>query len=633
MTLAGSAAAQTAGPWGQCGGLGYSGPTECPSGWYCAYQNDWYSQCLEGAASTSTSASSATTALSTSSSLTSASSTTTSAAPTGTGTTCPGSFDKMSAEDWVAAINPGWNVGNTLDAVPDEGSWNNPPVVASTFDVIKAAGFKSVRIPVTYAYHFDTEAPDYIINADWLNRVSEVVDMATDRGLYVLTNVHHDSWIWADATSGADKDVIREKFYRTWLQIGEKLACKSSMVGFESINEPLAETAEDGAFINELNAIFLRALEETGGFNTDRVVTLVGGFMDPAKTSQWFEPPETILNPWALQYHYYSPYDFIFSAWGKTTWGSAEEAATLEAELDLVPSNFSVPLVLGEFDASFMNTEAAARWKWFDAVGRAAAQSNTALMLWDNGVDNLNRETEKWRDLTAIEIMIATINGEANSLPDATTDTQATEQESSAYVFHKYGDAAPDSYELTFTMNGNSLVSITTSNGTPLSSPADYSISGGTITLTGSFLAKHLSATAAPGVKETLTFTFSEGASPEIQIVVWDIWDFEFTTADASESAGADIQIPVKVKGIERLAAVKMAYEDGTFMFDDWTQWLGPLQQGRATFNSQWYYEYDIVWIRQAVIDAVVSRGQGALITFEFFPRVEGNALNFTLTV
>ncbi|KAK3197283.1 hypothetical protein GRF29_1536g1225318 [Pseudopithomyces chartarum] len=32
--------------WGQCGGLNYSGPTECVAGSKCVKGNDWYSQCL-----------------------------------------------------------------------------------------------------------------------------------------------------------------------------------------------------------------------------------------------------------------------------------------------------------------------------------------------------------------------------------------------------------------------------------------------------------------------------------------------------------------------------------------------------------------------------------------------------------
>jgi hypothetical protein len=44
---------------------------------------------------------------------------------------------------------------------------------------------------VTYTDHYVSSSPDWTINATWLQRVSDVVDMATSRGLYVITNMHH----------------------------------------------------------------------------------------------------------------------------------------------------------------------------------------------------------------------------------------------------------------------------------------------------------------------------------------------------------------------------------------------------------------------------------------------------------
>ncbi|THV02637.1 hypothetical protein K435DRAFT_749004 [Dendrothele bispora CBS 962.96] len=44
--------AQTAPQYGQCGGIGWTGVTECPSGWACSVVNPYYSQCLQGAATT-----------------------------------------------------------------------------------------------------------------------------------------------------------------------------------------------------------------------------------------------------------------------------------------------------------------------------------------------------------------------------------------------------------------------------------------------------------------------------------------------------------------------------------------------------------------------------------------------------
>jgi|GEM_PF-4451218 len=34
--------------YGQCGGIGYTGPTECVSGFTCTVANAYYSQCLPG---------------------------------------------------------------------------------------------------------------------------------------------------------------------------------------------------------------------------------------------------------------------------------------------------------------------------------------------------------------------------------------------------------------------------------------------------------------------------------------------------------------------------------------------------------------------------------------------------------
>jgi endoglucanase len=117
-----------------------------------------------------------------------------------------------------------------------------------------------------------------------------------------------DSWIWADVTqAGANLTMIEEKFYRAWYQIGQTLACKSSAVAFEPINEPPANTAADGAEINKLNGLFLQALKDSGGFNAERVVTLTGGGMDITKTTEWFVAPTGYTNPWGIQFHYYSP--------------------------------------------------------------------------------------------------------------------------------------------------------------------------------------------------------------------------------------------------------------------------------------------------------------------------------------
>ncbi|OAA65367.1 Glycoside hydrolase, subgroup, catalytic core [Niveomyces insectorum RCEF 264] len=470
---------------------------------------------------------------------------------------------------------------------------------------------------VTYADHYTDGSPSWNINATWLKRVSEVIDMATSRGFYVVTNMHHDSWKWADVTkSNANISMIQEKFYASWLQIGRALACKPSTVAFEPLNEPPADTAEDGAQINKLNSLFLRAMSRTGGYNSQRVVTLVGGGEDAVKTANWFVRPRNISNPWAIQYHYYSPSqdNFIFSAWGKTIWGSDADKAALASDLGMIRGNFSdVPLLIGEYGASPTNCEAAARWRYTDYLVRTARALNTTTMLWDNGADDLDRPSRRWRDATEVEIIRSASAGAINSLPDSTTDDASATQFSSAFVFHRVGEAV-DEQRLPFLWNGNTLTAISVlSNDAQnagdgqktLRTSEDYTVAAANVTFSKHFLSSLVSSDAAPGIKANLRLDFSSGAALNLTVVQWDTP--RFSSVKSKAVSGADLHIPVQYNGLHKVAAVKLVSSNGTYLIDDWTQYLGPFQQGRITYNNQWDFDEDNVIIKAAAVDAVIA--------------------------
>ncbi|KAF2090136.1 glycoside hydrolase family 5 protein [Saccharata proteae CBS 121410] len=545
---------------------------------------------------------------------------------------CSDSFSPISASEFAAALNPGWNLGNTLDAVKTEGDWNNAPVVASTFDDVQAAGFKSVRLPVTWAYHFTSESPDWTVNSTWLQRVSDVVDMVITRGLHAIVNVHHDSWIWADfSASDANITMIEEKFYRLWYQIGTELGCKSSLLAFEPLNEPVGTTETQAAELNKLNNIFLQAINDAGGFNAERVVTLVGLGEDSIKTSEWFEPPNaSFSNPWAIQFHYYSPYDFISSAWGKTIWGSDADKSALSTDFSLIRNNFSdIPLVIGEWAASPVATETAARWKYFDYLVRAAAEYDIATILWDNGNDFLDRTANTWRDQTALDIYMAAVDGEINSLPDSTEDSSATSQWTSAYLFHQAGTDVVDQ-SLPFLFNGNTLTGATVGD-TALAANTDYSVSGSNITFRASFLSNYFSPQATTGIKANLTLSFTAGADLELKLVQWDTP--VLSTSSSAAVADTDLSIPITWNGIAIPATVRALESDGTYLVDSFTVYYGPLQQARTTYSSQWNWDDSHVIITSAAIDAVISAGKDTTFTIETYPRVAGNSVNYTVTM
>lgn len=273
----------------------------------------------------------------------------------------------------------------------------------------------------------------------------------------------------------------------------------------------------------------------------------------------------------------------LTSSRGKTIWGSDSDKSALSTDFQLLRNNFSdVPIILGEYDASPTNTEPAARWKYVDQLVRSASKLNYALVLWDNGLDHLDRDPKTWRDPNSISMITKSISDTSNSLPDSTEETSVTTQSSSAYIFHQHGTTVKDQ-SLPFIFNGNTLSSITDSTGSKLTSGTDYSVSGSNIIFKASYLSKHFSDSTSPGVITSLTLKFSGGdSSPTVQLVEWTTPTLSSKTAVASAVSGSDLSIPITWGGLKTVAAVKAVTSSGQYLVDDFTQWFGPLQEGRA---------------------------------------------------
>ena len=98
---------------------------------------------------------------------------------------------------------PGWNLGNTLEGgdsknlwknagIETETVWQNAKTTQALIDAVKAAGFKSVRIPCSWVMGHITDAEKCTIDPAWMKRVKEVVDYCIKDGLYVILNQHWD---------------------------------------------------------------------------------------------------------------------------------------------------------------------------------------------------------------------------------------------------------------------------------------------------------------------------------------------------------------------------------------------------------------------------------------------------------
>ena len=49
------------------------------------------------------------------------------------------------------------------------------------------------------------------------------------------------------------------------------------------------------------------------------------------------------------------------------------------------------------------------------------------------------------------------------------------------------------------------------------------------------------------------------------------------------------------------------------------------------TYNNHYGWTADTVVLKKSVVDMVASKRKKAIFTFDFFPRVPGNSLNYTL--
>lgn len=190
--------------------------------------------------------------------------------------------------EFARNLGTGWNLGNTLDAcrkgstekagLESETFWGNPVTTKEMIDLVKAAGFKTVRIPITWAQHLND---DYTIDEAWLDRVNEIVDYVIAGGMYAIINIHHDDAFWL-ITDYEHEEKAEEVITEIWAQVSERFKDYDERLVFETMNEPRVTgveaewsgTEEYRDVVNRLNFAALETIRNSGGNNAERFVML-----------------------------------------------------------------------------------------------------------------------------------------------------------------------------------------------------------------------------------------------------------------------------------------------------------------------------------------------------------------------
>ena len=340
----------------------------------------------------------------------------------------------LTPEEVFRAMAPGWNLGNQMDAINNHVSgetvWGNDKCTQETMDGVKAAGFKAVRICVTWEGHIGP-APYYKIEDKWLDRVAEIVGYAEKAGLVAIVNTHHDESEWQDIAKAYNNTVqnekVKDELFCLWTQIAQRFADKGEWLVFESLNE-----IQDGGWgwspafradpqaqykvLNEWNQTFVDAVRSAGGNNATRWLGIPGYAANPGFTIAGLVLPEdyTSGNSLMVAVHDYDPYDYTLNKdtfktkyqWGHTADPahrvSNDDEGAVVAVFDNLKAAYidkDIPVYLGEMGCSRHEVKDLPYQRYYmEYFCKAAADRHLPMYLWDNGAKGNGYETHAYID-------------------------------------------------------------------------------------------------------------------------------------------------------------------------------------------------------------------------------------------
>lgn len=448
--------------------------------------------------------------------------------------------------NYVEEMGMGWNLGNTFDGFDENGdrgeeSWGNPVVTKELIQSIKAKGFDSIRLPFTAHMRISDAANDFTIDEEFLNRYEEVVDWALEEDLYVMINLHHDSWIWLSDWDGTTDSDLYNKYLRIWDQLAERFKDKDERVMFESINEPQFNNTEDETgiiYLTQLNKDFYDIVRNSGGNNAERMLVLPTLNTDAAqdKLDALYDQIIELDDPNIMAtIHYYSEWVYSTNI-GKTgfdeiLWDDVTPRSSLVDVFDRVHDTFvanGIGVTIGEYgllgyDKSSEINQFGETLKFLEFINYYAQEKQLNLMLWDNG-QHINRETAEWYVEPFGQMIENSMETRSAYVSDLNTS------------FIEEGQTTID---LPLTLNGLELIEVKDSNGETVS----YRSNGEGISID---LDDFSDALVEIADEVTLEFIFSDGSDWQQHLVRVDKPEI-FTLEE--EEMTAVLKIPLNYNG------------------------------------------------------------------------------------
>jgi endoglucanase len=295
-------------------------------------------------------------------------------------------------------LGRGVNFGNALEA-PVEGEWGMV-IEERFFDLVKEAGFSSLRIPTRWTSHAGLEAP-YTIDPAFFERVDWVVAQGLKRELAVVLNLHHfDGDIYESPSDH------KARFLAIWKQISEHYADQPDGLFFELFNEPYGTLSTTSAW-NQMAAEAIAIIRNT---NPQRIIVVGPGQWNSYRELYGLQLPEADRRL-IVTFHYYEPFEFTHQGaewvensdpWLGRTWGTEQDQRAVQDAFAQVRkwADFTRrPIYLGEFGA-YSKADLESRVKWTAFVAREAEKQGFSWAYWEFGAGFgvYDREKQAWNE-------------------------------------------------------------------------------------------------------------------------------------------------------------------------------------------------------------------------------------------
>jgi endoglucanase len=305
--------------------------------------------------------------------------------------------DDPSAFAMNKLIGRGINIGGALDIPKQEGEWGIT-LQDEYFQIIKDAGFNSIRLPVRWNAHA-ANVPPYTIDPNFFKRIDWAINNCLSRNLLVVLTTHHYDDLYSDP------DGQKNRFVAIWKQIAERYKDYPDTLIFDPLMEALDKLDAD-----KWNSLLKETIVTVRRTNPNRTIVICPAGLFCIENLYRLELPKDDRNI-IVSIFYYSPLEFTQQGaswvqgsekWLGTKWtGSEDEKQRIAKDFDIAAEwskKNNRPIYLNEFGA-YEKADMESRVRWTKCVADAATARGFSLSYWEfcSVFGMYDPQTKSWR--------------------------------------------------------------------------------------------------------------------------------------------------------------------------------------------------------------------------------------------